>query len=157
MTIHSFEAVLIRPEGVGTWTYLNIPQDMSATFGSRGQVKVKGTINGYPFRSTALPKGDGSHYLVVGISIRDQIGAIQGNTVKVMLELDVEEREVNVPEDLVQALESLPLAKSVFNQLSYSHKKEYVNWILCARQAETRQRRIEKALMLLSQGKKMRG
>jgi hypothetical protein len=149
--------VLVRPEGVGTWTYLNIPLDISATFGSKGQVRVKGTINGYPYRSTALPRGDGSHYLVVGKSIRDQIKATQGDTVKVMLELDVEERRVDVPEDLAQALESLPLAKDVFNQLSYSHKKEYVNWVLSARQAETRQRRIEKALMLLAQGKKLRG
>jgi hypothetical protein len=157
MTIHSFETVLVRPEGVGTWTYLNIPLDISATFGSKGQVRVKGTINGYPYRSTALPRGDGSHYLVVGKSIRDQIKATQGDTVKVMLELDVEERRVDVPEDLAQALESLPLAKDVFNQLSYSHKKEYVNWVLSARQGETRQRRIEKALMLLAQGKKLRG
>jgi hypothetical protein len=157
MTIHSFESVLERPEGVGTWTYLNIPLAISATFGSMGQVKVKGTINGYLFRSTALPKGDGSHYLVVGKSIRDQIGATQGDTVKVLLELDAEERQVDVPEDLLQALENLPQAKEVFAKLSYSHKKEYVNWIFSARQAETRQRRIEKALVLLSQGKKLRG
>jgi hypothetical protein len=157
MTIHSFETVLVRPEGVGTWTYLNIPPDISATFGSKGQIKVKGTINGYPFRSTALPRGDGSHYLVVGKNIRDQIKSIQGDTVKVILELDVEERQVEIPEDLAQALDNLPQVKSAFNQLSYSHKKEYVNWILGARQAETRQRRIEKALMLLSQGKKLRG
>ena len=157
MTIHSFETVLVRPEGVGTWTYLNIPPDISATFGSKWQIKVKGTINGYPFRSTALPRGDGSHYLVVGKNIRDQIKSIQGDTVKVILELDVEERQVEIPEDLAQALDNLPQVKSAFNQLSYSHKKEYVNWILGARQAETRQRRIEKALMLLSQGKKLRG
>jgi len=54
---YSFEAILIRPEGVGTWTYLNIPMEISVTFGSKGQVKVKGTINGYPFQSTALPHG----------------------------------------------------------------------------------------------------
>jgi uncharacterized protein YdeI (YjbR/CyaY-like superfamily) len=64
---------------------------------------------------------------------------------------------VDIPEDLAQALEDLPQAKEAFNQLSYSHKKEYVNWILSSRQAETRQHRIEKALILLSQGKKLRG
>jgi len=157
MTIYTFESLLVRPEGVGTWTYLNIPPDISVSFGSRGQVKVKGTINAYPFRSTALPKGDGFHYLVVGKNIRDQIGAAQGDTVKVILELDVEERQVDVPQDLAQAFETLPQAKDAFNQLTYSHKKEYINWILGARQAETRQHRIEKALLLLSQGKKLRG
>jgi hypothetical protein len=104
VTIHSFEAVLIRPEGVGTWIYLHIPVYVSATFNSRGQAKVKGAINGYPFRTTALPMGDGSHYLVVGKDIRDQIGASQGDTGKVMLEVDLDERQVDVPEDLLQAL-----------------------------------------------------
>ena len=46
---YSFEAVLVKPEGVGTWTFLGIPIEVSAMFGSKGQVKVKGTINGYPF------------------------------------------------------------------------------------------------------------
>jgi hypothetical protein len=154
---YSFEAILIRPEGVGTWTYLNIPMDLSETFGSKGQVKVKGTINGYPFQSTALPMGDGTHYLVVGKSIRDQIQAAKGDTVKVMLELDSEERQVVVPDDLLQAFVDQPTAKDVFENLSNSHKKEYVNWILGARQEETRRRRIEKAVELLSHGKKLRG
>jgi hypothetical protein len=157
MTIHIFESLLVRPEGVGTWTYLNIPPHVSATFGSKGQVKVKGKINGYPFRSTALPTGDGSHYLVVAKSIRDQIKAVQGDTVTVMMELDIEERQVDVPEDLIQALESQLQAQDVFSKLSYSQKKVYVDWVLSARQEATRQRRIVKALMLLSQGKKLRG
>jgi hypothetical protein len=156
MPRYSFEAILIRPEGVGTWTYLNIPVDISTTFGSKGQVRVKGTINGYPFRTTALPMGDGTHYLVVGKSIRDQVQATQGDTVKVMLELDSEEQQVVIPEDMRQAFISQPLAKDVFEKLPNSHKKEYVNWILGARQEDTRQRRIEKALELLSQGKKLR-
>jgi hypothetical protein len=157
MTIHAFESLLVRPEGVGTWTYLSIPLEISTTFNSRGQVRVKGTINGYPFHNTALPMGDGSHYLVVGKSIRDQIGASQGDSVKVMLELDLEERQVDIPEDLLQALDNLPQARDGFNQLAYSQKKIYVDWILSARQEATRQRRVEKALALLSQGKKLRG
>jgi hypothetical protein len=105
MPEYSFEAVLIRPEGVGTWTYLNIPRDISSTFGSKGQVKVKGTINGHPFRSTVVPKGDGSHLLVVGKEIRDQIKKAVGDSVKVTLEPDLEDRQVVIPKDLQQALD----------------------------------------------------
>jgi hypothetical protein len=154
---YTFEAILIRPEGVGTWTYLNIPMDISQTFGSKGQVKVRGTINGHSFRSTALPMGDGTHYLVVGKDIRDQIQANQGDTVKVSLQLDPDDRQVVVLEDMVQAFVNQPLAKDAFDKLSYSHKKEYVNWILAARQDDTRRGRIEKAIILLSEGKKLRG
>ena len=56
MNDYSFEAVLIRPEGVGTWTYLNIPRDISSTFGSKGQVKVKGTGRWVP-----IPQHGASH------------------------------------------------------------------------------------------------
>ena len=157
MAEYSFEAVLIRPEGVGTWTYLNIPSEVSSSFGSKGQVKVKGTIEGYPYRSTALPMGDGSHYLVVGKDIRDQIKKVVGDSVKVTLELDLEERQVVIPDDLRRALENQPEAMIGFEKLSYSQQKLYVDWILSAKLEETRSNRIEKALSQLTQGKKLRG
>ncbi len=157
MAEYSFEAVLIRPEGAGTWTYLNIPSEVSSSFGSKGQVKVKGTIEGYPYRSTALPMGDGSHYLVVGKDIRDQIKKVVGDSVKVTLELDLEERQVVIPDDLRRALENQPEAMIGFEKLSYSQQKLYVDWILSAKLEETRSNRIEKALSQLTQGKKLRG
>ncbi len=157
MPDYSFEAILIRPEGVGTWTYLNIPRDVSSTFGSKGQVMVKGTVDSCPFRSTALPMGDGSHYLVVGKDIRDQIKKAVGDSVKVTLELDLEKRQVVIPDDLRRALEDHPEALSGFEKLSHSQQKLYVDWILGAKQEKTRSHRIEKALTLLAQGKKLRG
>lgn len=153
----SFETELIRPEGVGTWTYLNIPLQVSSTFGSKGQVRVKGKVDGCPFRSTALPMGDGSHYLVVGKDLRDQIMKSAGDWVKVTLELDLEERQTVIPDDLRQALENQPDAMFGFEKLSYSQQKLYVDWILYAKQEATRRNRIEKALSLLAQGKKLRG
>jgi hypothetical protein len=153
----SFESVLIRPEGVGTWTYLNIPRDVSSTFGSKGQVKVKGKVDGCPFRSTALPMGDGSHYLVVGKDLRDQIKKLAGDSVKVTLELDLEERQTVIPDDLRMALEYQPEAMIGFEKLSHSQQKLYVDWILSAKQETTRRNRIEKTLSLLAQGKKLRG
>jgi uncharacterized protein YdeI (YjbR/CyaY-like superfamily) len=56
----------------------------------------------------------------------------------------------------VQAFVNQPQAKVVFEKLSNSHKKEYVNWIMGAKQEETRRRRIEKTVELLSLGKKLR-
>jgi hypothetical protein len=156
MPIHSFEAVLIRPDGVGTWTYLNIPAEVSVTFASKGQVRLKGTINDFPFCSTALPAGDGSHYLVVGKDIRDHINASQGDTVNVTLELDLDERHVEISDDLALALSSDPRAKAEFDKLAYSHQREYVDWIQGAKKPETRQRRITSMLERLSSGKTLR-
>ncbi len=156
MPEYSFAAILIRPEGVGTWTYLNIPPEVSAAFGSKGQVKVKGTVNRYPFRSTALPHGDGTHYLVIGKEMRDQIHATQGDTVQVTIELDLADRQVELPEDVEQALSVNPQVMGQFDKLALSHKKEYLNWILNAKQETTRKRRISKMLEMLAQGKKFR-
>jgi hypothetical protein len=50
---------------VGTWTYLVIPLDLAALYDAKGQIKARGTINGQPFRSSAMPRGDGAHYLVL--------------------------------------------------------------------------------------------
>jgi uncharacterized protein YdeI (YjbR/CyaY-like superfamily) len=94
---------------------------------------------------------------VVGKELREQIHAVHGDIVKVMIELDFEERNLAIPEDLAQALAASPKAKLGYEKLSYSQQKLYVDWIASAKQSVTRERRIEKALNLLSEGKKLRG
>ena len=93
---------------------------------------------------------------MVGKDIRDHIAVAQGDSVIVVLELDTEERRITVPDDFLRAMDGQPQARQIFDRLSYSHQKEYVNWILSAKQTETRQRRIDKAIVMLSQGKNMR-
>jgi len=150
MEKYNFEAILIRPEGVGTWTYVDIPLDLRKLFDAKGQVKVKGTINSYPFRSTALPHGDGMHYLVVKKPIRDSIQFQEGGKVEVVLELDTDARQVDVPDDLESAFINNPKARAAYDRMAYSHQKEYVDWILQAKRAETRQKRIKEAVQGLS-------
>ena len=126
MPEYHFNAKLKRPEGVGTWTYLDIPVEVMANFGKKGQVMVSGSINGHPFRSSAMPHGDGRHYLVVNKSIRDAIGAIEGDLVGVVLQQDQEERKVILPDDLKAALQANPQAGLIFEKLPHSHQKQYV-------------------------------
>ena len=151
-----FQAILERPEGVGTWTYLAIPFDAREKYGSRGQIKVKGTINGQPFKSTLLPRGDGSHYLVDSRPIREKIGASHGAKVRVTLEADKEVRKVAVPKDLAAALKKRKAAADAFETLSPSHRKEYVSWIESAKIDETRQRRIAKAVEMICDGARLK-
>ena len=95
---HEFDASLIRPEGVGTWTYLDIPVEVSKEFGGKGQVRVKGSINRHPYRTSARPHGDGRHYIVVNKSIRDAIGVTTGDVVRVVMGLDTAPRTVETPQ-----------------------------------------------------------
>lgn len=157
MTKYTFEAVLQRPEGAGTWTYLDIPFSVVETFGVRGQLRVCGAINGYEFRTSARPHGDGTHYIVVNSTIRSVLGVAKGDRVRLELERDTAPRTVEVPPDFRRVLSADPTLQATFEALSYSHKKEYVDWIDGAKRAATRERRIAKAQEMLRIGATPKG
>jgi hypothetical protein len=154
--MQQFEAILIRPEGTGTWTYLNVPFSVEEVFGTKAQVRVKGTVNGVSYRGSLMPHGEGRHYLVVNKAIRDEAQVTAGDDVQVTVELDTEAREVEVPEDFLAKLETDAEANQFFTQLAYSKKKEYVTWIESAKKPETRENRIVKSLERLREGKKLK-
>lgn len=147
-----FEAEL-RPTG-RTATYIDIPFDAKARFGS-GRSRVRGTINDQPFRSTLAKRGAG-WYMVVNRETRAGARASAGETVTVEMERDDEPRVVEMPDDLREALLARPGAAGRFDSLSYSHQKEYVDWVNEAKRAETRKRRIAKTVELVSAGARLR-
>lgn len=157
MTRHEFTAALVRPEGRGTWTYVDVPASVSAAIGTAGQVAVVGTLNGEPFRSTLMARGGGAHYLVVPRALRDALGVTPGDEVTVGLEVDTAPRTVELPADLDQALAADPAAAEAFASLAPSHRKEYVAWIEEAKRSETRQRRIARAVDMIAEGRKLKG
>ncbi|OPY25799.1 MAG: hypothetical protein A4E28_02937 [Methanocella sp. PtaU1.Bin125] len=148
MTGRTFEAVLIKDDKTNGAS-VKIPFDVPEAFGRKGRVPVKCTIDGHPYRGSIFPYG-GVYYLGVVKKVRDAIGKTFGDTVRVVLEPDEEPRTVAVPSDFAGALAGNKKARHAFEKLSYSHKREYVQWIEEVKKEETRQRRIAKTVEKLT-------
>jgi len=145
-----FRAVIENAGGGGA--YVSVPFDVEQVFGKK-RVKVKATLQGEPYRGTLVRMGGPHHMLPVLKEIREKIGKSFGDEIEVVVEEDTEPRQVEVPPDMQQALESDPEAKAFFAQLSYTHQREYVRWIIEAKRDQTRHDRIHRAIEMLKQGK----
>src|SRR5438270_6309119 len=113
---------------------------------------VVATVNGYTWRTSVARMGGES---LVGLSrqVRERAGVAAGDTVDVVLLLDREPREVEVPDDLAAALAADAEAKAIFDALAFTHRKEYARWITEAKRDDTRQRRLSQAIEMIRAGK----
>jgi hypothetical protein len=130
-----------------------VPFDVQKVFGTRARVPVRGAINGFAYRSSIMNMGTG-HMMVVNREMREGAGVKAGDTVQVVMERDTDERTIDPPPDFKKALNASPKAKALFDRLSYTHRKEYVRWIIGAKRPETRVTRIERSIKMLNAGTK---
>ena len=146
-----FEA-LIESNGK-TATGFEVPEEIVTALGGGKRAKVTVTINGHRYRNSVAPMG-GRYLVGVSAENREKAQVSAGDRLDVELELDTAPRVVEVPDDLAAALAANPEARSFYDTLSCSQQQFYVQPVTQAKQPETRQRRIERAVERLAEGRK---
>ena len=133
-------------------TGIEVPAAELAALGTSKKPPVRVTLNGYTYRSTVATV-DGRYMIGVSSQHRAASGLAAGDEVEVELVLDTAPRTVELPADFAAALDAEPAARATFDKLSNSNKGYHVSLIEGAKSEETRQRRIEKSVAVLREGK----
>ncbi|MGD0792806.1 MAG: YdeI/OmpD-associated family protein [Terriglobales bacterium] len=142
-----FEARLERLRSGLNWVIIRVPFDAAKLWGTRGQSKVKGEINGFAFRTSLLPTREGWHFLLVNKRMQKEARAVEGSVARFQMELDREERTVTIPDEIKRILSRIPSEdrslRRWYDELNHSTRNDIAKWITEPKSAEARVRRAE--------------
>jgi hypothetical protein len=141
--------------GGKTATGIPVPEDVVAALGSGKRPAVRVTVGGHSYQTTVASRG-GRFFVPLSADNRSAAGVAAGDEVDVDIESDTESREVTVPADFADALAHEDTARTFFDGLSYTDRKEWVRWVEEAKRAETRARRVAEAVASLRAGERRR-
>lgn len=144
-TQKTFSAVLEPDRTRLRWVIARVPFDPARAWPRRVRLRVRGTIEGFAFRTSlfAWPEGRG-YYLLVNKQMQDGAGARVGAKVRITLEPDLEEREAVVPAELERELKGARGLRRWFDGLSDSRRTEIGKWVSEPKSAESRRTRAAK-------------
>lgn len=153
MSLICFEAILARPVEGGDWLFLRLPQPASDQLPARSMCSVEGTMQGQPVATTLLPDGEGGHWMKVDPDLIASLGLAKGQTVSLKIAPVKVEPEPKVPAEIAAALaDASPLAQETWASITPMARRDWIFWIVSAKKAETRAKRLEVALSKLSAG-----
>ena len=130
-----------------------LTDDQVATIGEGAKrFPVVATVNDHTWRTSVARMG-GEFLVGLNKEVRAGAGVTAGDEVAVVLELDTQPRDVDVPPALATALAADPAAKTAYDGLAFTHRKEFARWVAEAKKDETRDRRVAQALEMLHEGR----
>lgn len=138
-----FAATLERMQSRLGWTIIRIPFDSAKVWGTRGQFRVKGEINGFAFRTSLFPARGGGHILLVNKKMQQGGDARVGLQARFRLEPDLEERVAVVPGELRRFFKEDARLRRWYEKLNHSTRVDIGRFITEAKSSGTRQRRGE--------------
>jgi len=139
----TFRAALERIQSRLGWTIIRIPFDVGKTWGTRAQLRVKGEINGFAFRTSLFPARGGGHILLVNKRMQKGGDVRLGMTAQFDLEPDLAERVAVVPPELKRFFKEDAVLRNWFEKLNDSTRSEICKWITQVKSPEARVRRAE--------------
>jgi uncharacterized protein YdeI (YjbR/CyaY-like superfamily) len=141
--VKHFEARLERMRSRLNWIIARMPFDAAAMWGLRGQIKVRGKINGFAFRTSLFPTREGQHYLLVNKRMQKGARATEGSVVRLEMEFDTDERIVTIPAELKPIFGQDRSLRHWYDELNYSTRSDIAKWVSEPKGSESRRRRAE--------------
>ena len=148
---------MLRPAksgGVFPHAFVLVPKTASEKLPRRGRTTIEGTINGHNFKTTLEPDGKLSHWLPIEKSLLEASGTEIEDLATFEIASSKEESEPKIPADLQEALAASPQDLAEWEETTTIARIDWVHWIVSAKQAQTRLKRIEDACDMLSSGKR---
>src|ERR1700682_3246356 len=138
-----FEARLEPLRSRLNWIIVRIPFDAARAWGLRGQIKVKGEINGFAFRTSLFPTREGWHFLLVNKRMQKGARAVEGRVGRFQMQLDGEERTVTIPDELKCILSEDRSLRRWYDELNHSARSDIAKWVTEPKSGEARIRHAE--------------
>jgi hypothetical protein len=147
-----FDATLYT---IDKWTILRLPGKASAKLPSRGQVAIRGTINGHKFRTVLEPDGQRGHWMRVDKEMQRTAGLNAGNTATLEIESTKDWPEPKVPQDFERAMDAAPQKiQDMWKAITPMARWEWIRWVNATKNADTRKRRVEVTISKMNSGKR---
>jgi hypothetical protein len=140
---------------IGTSTVLRLPETADKNLPSRGQVAVRGTINGAEFQTVLEPDGNSGHWMRVDDTLQHAAGIGAGGTATLDIEVTKDWPEPSVPRDLATALAAAPQEiQDLWNEITPMARWEWVRWVNATQNPDTRRRRVDVSISKMTSGKR---
>ncbi|MFY9651953.1 YdeI/OmpD-associated family protein [Trebonia sp.] len=147
-----FDAIL---SAFGTSIVVQLPETASKRLPSRGQVAVRGTINGVGFQTVLEPDGNSGHWMRVDDTLQHAAGIGAGDTAALDIEVTRDWPEPSVPPDLAAALAGAPQKiQNLWKEITPMARWEWVRWVNATKNPDTRARRVEVSISKMQGGKR---
>jgi uncharacterized protein YdeI (YjbR/CyaY-like superfamily) len=143
LTAKRFRATLERGDARLGWVIIRVPFDVKKVWGSRGQIRVRGDINGFAFVTSLFPTGSGRHILLVNKRMQKGGRVVLGQAAKFSLQPDTAERILTIPSELKSFLDEDRAFRRWYDQLNPSTRHEISKWVTQVKSGAARERRAE--------------